>query len=246
MKIKSVLISQPEPKSETSPYFELAIKNSVKIDFRPFSFVEGVDASSFRKQKIDLNNYTALILTSKNAVDNFFRLAEEMRYKVPDTMKYFCQSEAVAYYLQKYVVYRKRKIYIGERTFGDLAKVLKKHKTERYLMPTSETLKSEIPGTLADMGIKWDRAIMYNNLSSDLKELKIEEYDILIFFTPAAIKSLFANFPEYRQGEMKIATFGPSTLKEAVARGLTVDIQVPSPENPSMTKALENFIKQSK
>ena len=246
MKIKSVLISQPEPKTETSPYFELAVKLNLKIDFRPFSHVEGVSAGDVRRQKIDFKNYTALILTSRNAVDNYFRLAKEMRFTVPDDMKYFCQSEAVAYYLQKYVVYRKRKIYVGGKNFADLTKLIKKHKTEKFLLPTSETIKSEIPVLLGELGIEWDRAILYNNVRSDLSDLKdsLGKYNIIAIFNPAGIRSLFENFPDFKQGETSIATFGPSTLKEALAHGLEVAIPAPTPESQSMSKALEAYIKQ--
>ncbi len=215
----------------------------MKIDFLPFSHVEGVDASAVRKQKIDLKNYTALILNSKNAVDHYFRIAEEMRYKVPDTMKYFCQTEAIAYYLQKYVVYRKRKIYIGGKTFDDVVKVIRKHRTETFLMPTSDSLRPEIPAALDELGIKWDRVVLYNNVYSDLSGLKDKKYDVMAFFTPAGIKSMFHNFPDFQQGDTRIATFGVSTFREAEGSGLTVDIKAPSPEAPSMAMALQEYIK---
>lgn len=225
MKVKTILVSQPEPKTEGSPYNELEQKFGVKIDFLPFSHVEGVDASAVRKQKIDLKNYTALILNSKNAVDHYFRIAEEMRYKVPDTLKYFCQTEAIAYYLQKYVVYRKRKIYIGGKTFDDVVKVIRKHRTETFLMPTSDSLRPEIPAALDELGIKWDRVILYTNVYSDLSGLKDKKYDVMAFFTPAGIKSMFHNFPDFQQGDTRIATFGVSTFREAEGSGLTVDIK---------------------
>ena len=243
MKVKTILVSQPEPKTEGSPYNELEQKFGVKIDFLPFSHVEGVDASAVRKQKIDLKNYTALILNSKNAVDHYFRIAEEMRYKVPDTMKYFCQTEAIAYYLQKYVVYRKRKIYIGGKTFDDVVKVIRKHRTETFLMPTSDSLRPEIPAALDELGIKWDRVVLYNNVYSDLSGLKDKKYDVMAFFTPAGIKSMFLNFPDFQQGDTRIATFGVSTFREAEGSGLTVDIKAPSPEAPSMAMALQEYIK---
>ena len=159
MKVKTILVSQPAPKTETSPYLELSEKQKVKIDFRPFIHVEGVNSKEVRTQKIDLSKFTAIILTSRNAVDHFFRIAEEMRFKVPDTMKYFCQSEAVAYYLQKYVVYRKRKIYVGTRTFSELLKLIKKHKNEKFLLPSSDKLKPLIPVELDTQGVQWKRAI---------------------------------------------------------------------------------------
>lgn len=243
MKVKTILVSQPEPKTEASPYNELEQKFGVKVDFLPFSHVEGVDASVVRKQKIDLKNYTALILNSKNSVDHYFRIAEEMRYKVPDTMKYFCQTETIAYYLQKYVVYRKRKIYIGGKTFDDVVKVIKKHRTETFLMPTSDSLRPEISASLNELGVKWERVVLYNNMYSDLSELKDKKYDVLAFFTPAGLKSLYHNFPDFQQGEVRIATFGVSTCREAEACGLKVDIQAPTPQAPSMAMALQEYIK---
>lgn len=243
MKVKTILVSQPEPKTEASPYNELEQKFGVKVDFLPFSRVEGVDASQVRKQKIDLKNYTALILNSKNSVDHYFRIAEEMRYKVPDTMKYFCQTETIAYYLQKYVVYRKRKIYIGGKTFDDVVKVIKKHRTETFLMPTSDSLRPEISDSLNELGVKWERVILYNNVYSDLSELKDKKYDVLAFFTPAGLKSLYHSFPDFQQGDVRIATFGVSTRREAEACGLTVDIQAPTPQAPSMAMALQEYIK---
>ena len=243
MKVKTLLVSQPEPKTEGSPYNELEQKFGVKIDFLPFSRVEGVDASVVRKQKIDLKNYTALILNSKNAVDHYFRIAEEMRYKVPDTMKYFCQTETIAYYLQKYVVYRKRKIYIGGKTFEDVVKVVKKHRSETFLMPTSDSLRPEISASLDELGVKWERVVLYNNVYTDLSVLKDKKYDVLAFFTPAGLKSLYHSFPDFQQGDVRIATFGVSTYREAETFGLKVDIQAPTPQAPSMAMALQEYIK---
>ena len=195
MKVKTILVSQPAPKTETSPYLELSEKQKVKIDFRPFIHVEGVNSKEVRTQKIDLSKFTAIILTSRNAVDHFFRIAEEMRFKVPDTMKYFCQSEAVAYYLQKYVVYRKRKIYVGTRTFSELLKLIKKHKNEKFLLPSSDKLKPLIPVELDSHGVQWKRAILYKTVVSDLSDLEDVFYDVLVFFSPSGIDSLFKNFP---------------------------------------------------
>ena len=202
-----------------------------------------VDASLVRKQKIDLKNYTAVIFNSRNAVDHYFRIAEEMRFKVPDDMKYFCQTETVAFYLQKYVVYRKRKIYIGGKMFDDLVKIIKKHKTESFLMPTSDSLRPEITSALNETGIKWDRVILYNNVNSDLSDIADKKYDVLVFFTPAGIKSLFHNFPKFEQDGTRIAAFGLSTIKEAESSGLSVDIKAPTPQTPSMAKALEEYIR---
>ena len=196
MKVKTILVSQPAPKTETSPYFELSEKQRVKIDFRSFIHVEGVSSKEVRAQKIDLSKFTAIVLTSRNAVDHFFRIAEEMRFKVPDSMKYFCQYEAVAYYLQKYVVYRKRKIYVGNRTFPELSKLIKKHKDEKFLLPSSDKLKPLIPKELDALGVNWTRAILYKTVVSDLSDLEDVFYDILVFFSPSGIDSLFKNFPE--------------------------------------------------
>ena len=242
MKVKTILVSQPTPKTENSPYLELSEKQKVKIDFRPFIHVEGVSAKEVRAQKIDLKNYTAIILTSRNAVDHFFRIAEDMRFTVPDDMKYFCESEAVAYYLQKYVVYRKRKIYVGERTFADLAKIIKKYKDEKFLLPCSDKLKDIVPQTLNEISVNWERGTFYRTLISNLSDLENVFYDILVFFSPSGIDSLFQNFPDFKQNETRIAAFGNSTIKAATDAGLKCNIQAPTPESPSMTMALEKYI----
>lgn len=242
MKVKTILVSQPEPKIENSPYFDLQEKKRVKIDFIPFIHVEGVSGKEVRQQKVDLKNYTAIILTSRNAVDHFFRIAEEMRYKVPDSLKYFCQSEAVAYYLQKYVVYRKRKIYVGKRTFNEMAPILKKYKNEKFLLPSSDVLKPEIPETLDELKINYKQSTFYRTVVSDLSHLKDVTYDILVFFSPSGIKSLFENFPDFKQNDTRIAVFGNSTINAADEAGLEINIKAPTPETPSMTMALEKYI----
>ncbi len=244
MKVKTILVSQPAPKTETSPYFDLAEKQKIKIDFRSFIHVEGIPVKEVRTQKIDLNNYTAIILTSRNAVDHFFRIAEEMRFTVPDDMKYFCQSEAVAFYLQKYVVYRKRKIYVGNRTFPELTKLIKKHKDEKFLLPSSDKLKDLIPNELDKLGVDWKRADLYRTVVSDLSDLENVFYDVLVFFSPSGIDSLFKNFPNFKQNNTRLAVFGNSTIKAVEDRGLRVDIAAPTPETPSMTMALEKYIKE--
>ncbi len=244
MKVKTILVSQPEPKIENSPYFDLIEKQKVKIDFRPFIHVEGVSGKDVRAQKVDLNKYTAIILTSRNSVDHFFRIAEELRFKVPDTMKYFCLSEAVAYYLQKYVVYRKRKIYVGKRTFAELAPLIKKYKSEKFLLPSSDKLKPEVPQVLNDLKVDWKEAVFYKTVISDLSDLRDVYYDILVFFSPSGIQSLFKNFPDFKQNDTRIAVFGNTTVKAATEQGLRVDIQAPTPETPSMTMALEKYIKE--
>ncbi len=242
MKVKTILVSQPEPKIENSPYSRLIEKEKVKVDFRPFIHVEGVQAKSVRQQKIDLNNFTAIVLTSRNSVDHFFRIAEEMRFKVPDTMKYFCQSEAVAYYLQKYVVYRKRKIYVGKRTFNELVPLIKKYKDEKFLLPSSDTLKAAVPQALDELGVDWTRGIFYKTVISDLSDLRNVYYDVLVFFSPSGIESLLKNFPDFEQNDTRIAVFGNSTVKAATDAGLRIDIQAPTPETPSMTMALQKYI----
>jgi len=242
MKVKTILVSQPEPKIENSPYSRLIEKEKVKVDFRPFIHVEGVQAKTVRQQKIDLNNFTAIILTSRNSVDHFFRIAEEMRFKVPDTMKYFCQSEAVAYYLQKYVVYRKRKIYVGKRTFPELVPLIKKYKDEKFLLPSSDTLKAIVPQSLDELGVDWKRGIFYKTVISDLSDLRNVYYDVLVFFSPSGIESLLKNFPDFEQKDTRIAVFGNSTVKAATEAGLRIDIQAPTPETPSMTMALQKYI----
>jgi uroporphyrinogen-III synthase len=244
MKVKTILVSQPEPKIENSPYFDLIDRQKVKIDFRPFIHVEGVSSKEVRTQKVDLTNYTAIILTSRNSVDHFFRIAEDLRFKVPDSMKYFCQSEAVAYYLQKYVVYRKRKIYVGKRTFTELSPLIKKYKTESFLLPTSDKLKAEVPSVLNDLGVSWKQATFYKTVVSDLSDLRNVYYDILVFFSPSGIKSLLENFPDFKQNETRIAVFGNTTIEAAAQNGLRVDIQAPTPETPSMSMALEKYIKE--
>ena len=193
-------------------------------------------------QKIDLSRYTAIILTSRNSVDHFFRIAEEMRFKVPDSMKYFCQSEAVAYYLQKYVVYRKRKIYVGKRNFADLQPLFKKYKDETYLLPSSDSLKPQIPEVLEKVGVDWTRGIFYKTVISDLSDLRDVYYDVLVFFSPSGIESLLKNFPDFEQNNTRIAVFGNSTVNAATDAGLRIDIKAPTPETPSMTMALQKYI----
>ncbi len=245
MKVKTILVSQPKPKVENSPYFDLQEKQRVKIDFRPFIHVEGVSAKEIRLQKVDLVNYTAIILTSRNAVDHFFRVSEEMRFKVPDTMKYFCQSEAVAFYLQKYVVYRKRKIYVGKSTFADLSPLIKKYKDEKFLLPTTDKLKPQVPETLNNLEVEWKQAVFYKTVISDLSDLANVYYDILVFFSPSGIESLIHNFPDFKQNNTRIAVFGNTTINAVENSGLRVDIAAPTPETPSMTMALQKYIEKA-
>jgi uroporphyrinogen-III synthase len=215
----------------------------VRIDFRSFIHVEGASAKEVREQKIDLSKFTAIVLTSRNAVDHFFRVSEEMRFKIPDSLKYFCQSEAVAYYLQKYVVYRKRKIYVGKRTFPELCPLIKKHKSEIFLVPSSDKLGDSTPTELDKLGVDWTSGTFFRTVISDLSDLADVKYDVLVFFSPSGIESLFQNFPGFTQEQTRIAVFGNTTMKAATDKGLRVDIQAPTPESPSMTMAIENYIK---
>jgi uroporphyrinogen-III synthase len=246
MKVKTILISQPEPVNENSPYTRLREKHNLKIDFRPFIHVEGVNAKDVRRQKIDFADYTSVILTSRNSVDHFFRLAEDMRYKVSDATKYFCQSEAVAFYLQKYVLYRKRKIYVGEKSLTDLESVFKKFEDEKFLLPSSDILKPTTSSFLDSVGIDWTRAQLYKTVVSDLSDLRDVSYDILVFFSPSGIQSLFHNFPDFEQNNTKIAVYGNTTVKAADEAKLRIDIKAPTEETPSMTMAIEKFISASK
>lgn len=246
MAIKSILVSQPKPESSKSPYFDLAEKYKVKVDFRPFIHVEGVSSQEFRQSRIKLEEHSAVILTSRNAADHFFRMAEEMRFQVPDSMKYFCISEAVAYYLQKYVVYRKRKIFFGKQKFVDLMDTIKKHKDEKFLLPCSDIHKQSIPDMLADNNINFSKAVMYRTVASDLSDLADVNYDMLVFFSPSGIESLLKNFPEFKQNNTKIAAFGATTAKAVEKAGLKLNVHAPQPKAPSMTMAIEQFIKNGK
>lgn len=245
LKVKTILVSQPKPESDRSPYFDLAEKYKLKIDFRPFIHVEGVPAQEFRKQKVGILEHTAVIFTSRNAVDHFFRMAEEMRVNVPENMKYFCISESTAYYLQKYVIYRKRKIFHGKQRFADLMKVMKKHRNEKFLLPCSDILKKEIPVLLEEENYLFNKAVFYKTVCSDLSDLEDVKYDMLVFFSPAGIESLFKNFPDFKQDTTKIAVFGPTTTKAVKEKGLRVDVEAPTKNAPSMTMAIEHYIKEA-
>ena len=243
MKVKSILVSQPAP-NESSPYLEMAKKEKIKIDFRPFIHVEGVEAKELRAQKIDLTQYTGIIFTSKNAVDHYFRLAEEMRFTVPDSMRYICQSEAIANYLQKHIVYRKRKISFGEKTFADLLPLFKKFPSEKYLLPAADVLSPDVVKVLDSAPIEWTRATMYRTVCSELTDINVKEYDMLVFFSPQGIRSLGKNFENFKQDTTKIAVFGTTTEQAAKEAGLRVDVMAPSKETPSMTMAIEKYIRQ--
>ncbi|HOZ13594.1 MAG TPA: uroporphyrinogen-III synthase [Tenuifilaceae bacterium] len=245
MKIKKVVISQPEPQNEKSPYMELAQKYGLKIDFRPFIHVEGVSSKEFRQQKINILDHTAVIFTSKTAVDHFFRICEEVRVTVPETMKYFCITESIALYLQKYIVYRKRKIFYGNNTFADLLEIMQKHKEEKYLLSLSDVHKPEIPKSLDKAKIKYTKAIFYKTVSSDLSDLRDDfPYEMIVFYSPNGIKSLHDNFPNFEQKEIVIGAFGANTAKAVKDSGLRLDVMAPTPTCPSMTHAIDVFLKE--
>tara|TARA_Y100000385_G_scaffold67484_2_gene67268 strand:- start:3608 stop:4357 length:750 start_codon:yes stop_codon:yes gene_type:complete len=246
MNIKSILVSQPEPKSDKNPFSDLAERFDLKVDFRSFIHVEGVEPQDFRQQRINLANYSAVIFTSRMAIDHYFRIAKETRFNVPDEMKYFCVSEAVAYYLQNYVVYRKRKIFHGKQSFNDLMHLVVKHKAENFLVPCSDIQRKTIPSELEKNNVNFQNAILYKTVCSDLSDLEDVKYDILVFYSPSGIQSLIKNFPKFKQNGTKIAAFGPTTALAAEKAGLRIDIKAPLPGIPSMTMAIENFIKVDK
>ena len=244
LKVKSILVSQPKPETEKSPYHDLAKKFSLKIDFRPFIHVEGVPANEFRKERINLADFTAVILTSRYAADHFFRMCTEMRIANLDQIKYFCISESTAFYLQKYVVFRKRKIFYGKSSINDLIDVIKKHKKEKFLLPCSDIHKQEIADTLNDNKIEFTKAIMYRTVCSDLSDLADVNYDMLVFFSPSGITSLLKNFPEFKQNKTRIAAFGSTTNKAVEEAKLKVNVMAPVPDAPSMTMAIEQYLKK--
>ncbi|MDP4662221.1 MAG: uroporphyrinogen-III synthase [Salibacteraceae bacterium] len=242
-KVKSILVSQPKPEGDKSPYLELAKKLKVKVDFRPFIHVEGLTPQEFRQQRIQVLDHSAVIFTSRNAVDHFFRMCTETRVNVPESMKYFCMSEAIAFYLQKYVVYRKRKIFVGERKFSDLMTLIKKHNGERYLLPSSDKLKDDIIQQLESIKAKYTKSTFYRTVISDLSDLEDVKYDMLVFFSPSGIKSLYHNFPNFEQNDTHLAAFGATTHKAIADHNLRLDCSAPSPEFPSMTAAIEAYLK---
>lgn len=244
-KVNSILVSQPKPKDSKSPYHKLAKKYDLQVDFRPFIQVEPVSYKEFRKQKISILDHSAIIFTSRNAVDHLFRLCKELKLEVPSDMKYFCISEQTANYLQKYIVIRKRKIFTGNKTAQDLIEVLKKHKNEKYLFPCSNIRKNDIPDFLKEQGFDYTEAVMYKTVASDLSDLAEVNYDLIAFFSPSGINSLFVNFPDFKQNETRIAAFGHSTSKAVKDAGLVLDIQAPMKEAPSMTGAIELYIKKA-
>jgi uroporphyrinogen-III synthase len=246
LKVKNILVSQPQPHDvEKSPYGDLINNYKVNIDFKKFIKIEGVSASDFRKDKVYIDDHSAVIFTSRNAVDHFFRIAKEMRVEIPDTMKYFCISEATASYLQKYVQYRKRKIFQGHQNFDDLLELIKKHKDEKFILPCSDIHKMSLINRLDKNKINYSKAIIYKTLASDLSSVEIESYDLIVFFSPAGVKSLFKNFPKFEQNHTLIGAFGPSTVKAVKESGLNVDIVAPTKTALSMTVAIEQYIQKS-
>lgn len=244
-KVKSILVTQDPPTDPASPYYKIAEKYSVKVDFRPFIQVEPVAVKEFRRQKVEILNYTAVIFTSRNAVDHFFTICRELKIEMPPEMKYFCISEQTSNYLQKYIVIRKRKIFTGLKDTQDLLEIIKKHKNEKFLFPCSDIRKNDIPDFLRENSFQFCEAITHHTVAANLSDLKEVYYDILAFFSPSGIHSLYTNFPEFKQNNTRIAAFGPATAKAVRDAGLVLDIEAPQPNAPSMTGALELYIKKA-
>jgi len=243
LKIKNILVSQPQPADlDKSPYGELGKKFDLNICFRQFIKIEGITAKEFRQERINLLDYSAVIFTSRNAVDHYFRIAKEMRADIPDCMKYFCISESTAYYLQKYIQFRKRKIFHCKESNDILTELIRKHKNEKFLLPCSDIHKMEIPKILDNLKVAYKKAIIYRTLATDLSDIAIEDFHMLVFFSPAGIKSLYKNFPNFIQNNCAISVFGPSTAKAALDAGLKVNVQAPTKTAPSMTMAIEQFL----
>lgn len=244
MNVKKVLVSQPKPSSEKSPYYDIAQKYGVELVFRPFIKVEGLTAKEFRQSKINISDFTAIIFTARTAVDHFFRLCEEMRVSISDDMKYFCTTESIALYLQKYIVYRKRKIFHGTTGKLDgLVPALVKHNKEKYLYVVSDVNKND-SNVLDENKINYTKAVMYRTVSNDFGPEEEFDYDMLLFFSPNGIASLMKNFPKFEQGDIKIGTFGPSAANAVKTAGLRLDLEAPTPKAPSMTAALDIFLKE--
>jgi len=244
-KIKSILVTQAAPTDAKSPYFDIEKKYNIKVDFRSFIEVKGVAYKEFRKQKINILEHTAIIFTSRNAIDHFFRICKEAKIETPSDMKYFCITEQTANYLQKYIVIRKRKVFTGTKTALDLLEVIKKHKSENFLFPCSNKRQKDLPDYMGTNDFKITEAVMYETVSSDLSDLENVFYDVLAFYSPSGITSLMENFPGFKQNNTRIAAFGPTTAQAVKDANLILDIQAPMPNAPSMTGALEQYIKQA-
>ena len=243
--IKKILVSQPTPSSEKSPYFDIAEKFGVELVFRPFIQVEGMTAKEFRTQKVNILDYTAIVFTSRHAIDHFFTLAKELRVAIPEDMKYFCVTETISLYIQKYVQYRKRKVFFGTTgKIDDLIPTMVKHKQEKYLIPMSDVHNDSVAKMLDSKKLLHQECVMYRTVSNDFtpEEVKSFDYDMLVFFSPSGIESLTKNFPDFKQGEIAIATFGPATAKAVKDAGLRLDLEAPSEKYPSMTSALQHFL----
>ena len=244
--IKKILVSQPKPTSEKSPYFDLEREFGVECVFRPFFKVEGLSNKEFRQQKLNLLDYTAVVFTSRHAVDNYFNLAKELRVTIPQEMKYFCVIESVALYIQKYVQYRKRKIFFGATgKIEDLIPSIVKHKTEKYLVPMSDVHNDDVKNLLDKNNIQHTEAVMYRTVSNDFTPDEEFDYDMLVFFSPAGVTSLKKNFPDFNQREIKIGTFGSTTAQAVRDAGLRLDLEAPTVQAPSMTAALDMFIREN-
>lgn len=245
--IKKILISQPQPSSEKSPYFDLERNFGVEIKFHPFFKVEGLSAKEFRQQKISILDHTAIVFTSRHAIDNFFRIAKEMRLTIPEDMKYFCIIEHIALYIQKYVQYRKRKVFFGTTgKLDSLVQVMAKHKTENYLVPLSSVHSDELKNMLDQKRLRHDECVMYRTVPNDFneEEKKNFNYDMIVFFSPTGVQALYKNFPDFKQGDTKIAAFGTATAKEIEKAGLRLDVSAPSKEYPSMASAISHFLRE--
>lgn len=241
--IKKILVSQPKPTSEKSPYFDIARKLDVEIVFRPFIKIEALTPVEFRQQKVSILDHTAVVFTSRNAIDNFFKLCKEMRVAIPDDMKYFCITETVSLYIQKYVQYRKRKVFFGTTgKIDDIIPLMVKHKNEKYFVPQSDQHTDDFANMLDAKKLNHSEAVMFRTVSNDFAEGEPFDYDMLIFFSPSGISSLMKNFPGYQQGDTAIGTFGPTTAKAAKDAGLRVDLEAPSPQFPSITAALQDYV----
>lgn len=247
MKIKNILVSQPQPADlEKSPYQELITKHNVKFEFKKFFSVVGLSSAEFRQSRINLTEFSGIIFTSRNAIDYYFQLAKDLRIEISENMKYFCTSDQIAFYLQKYIQFRKRKIFFGDSTYQSLLPLLKKHKDEKLVLPCNDSPNEELYSMLTANNVNFQKAVIYKNENADLNGMDIKSFDLLCFFSPSGISSLKQNFPKYTQGEQLIATYGKTTLQAAEAAKLRVDIPAPTPTSPSMTMAIDEFIKAAK
>lgn len=247
VKVSSILITQPRPETEKSPYFDLAKKYGIQLDFHPFIRVEGLAGKEFRKQRVDISEYTAIVFTSRYAVDHFFRICEELKVKVSQDMKYFCITEAVALYLQKFILYRKRKVFFSaDGSTAGLLEVIGKHKNEKYIVPTSDSGKADVAQYMQKHNIPYAEVTLYRMVSNDITLVMEASYDMIVFFSPFSVQTLFEHYPKYQQKTTMIGAFGPTTSKAVEDSGLRLDIKAPAPNAPSMVSALEIFLGDTK